>query len=171
MFPRACNTQSTPKRGYVIGIPEWKWIVGTGVYVDDVDEAVKQAALKYCLISLTILCLVAMLAFLIARSINRSLCAIQDAVKRIEGELDFTVKAEVIGKDEISEVSMALNRLITTMHGNLNNIAEGSRSVAASASQMTTGSTQVSTAAQQQSQSASDMAATVEELTVSINHV
>lgn len=35
VFPRAGQTESKPKRGYVIGIPEWQWIVGTGVYVGD----------------------------------------------------------------------------------------------------------------------------------------
>ena len=55
MFPRAGQTESKPKRGYVIGIPEWKWIVGTGVYVDEVDAAVTRAAIRYALISLLIL--------------------------------------------------------------------------------------------------------------------
>ena len=57
-FPRAGATEASPKRGYVIGIPDWKWIVGTGVYVDDVDAAVTQAAIRYALISLLILAVV-----------------------------------------------------------------------------------------------------------------
>ena len=44
VFPRAGQTESQPKRGYVIGIPQWQWIVGTGVYIDDVDDAVRKAA-------------------------------------------------------------------------------------------------------------------------------
>ena len=115
--------------------------------------------------------LIGVISFLTIRGINRSLAAMQRAVTRIEGDLDFTVKAEVIGKDEISEVSTAINRLIDKLQGNLKAIADSAHSVASAANLMTTTSTEVATASHQQSESASDMAATVEELTVSINHV
>ncbi len=115
--------------------------------------------------------LIGVISFFTIRGINRSLSAMQIAVNRIEGDQDFTVKAEVIGNDEISEVSAALNRLINKLRGNLKTIAEGSDSVASAAGQMNTSSTEVATASHHQSESASDMAATVEELTVSINHV
>ncbi len=115
--------------------------------------------------------LIGVISFLTIRQINRSLAAMQRAVKQIEGELDFTVSIEVIGNDEISELSTAINRLINKLQGNLKTIAGGANSVASSASQMNTTSTEVATASHQQSEAASDMAATVEELTVSINHV
>ena len=95
----------------------------------------------------------------------------QSTVKKIEGDLDFTVNAEVIGKDEISEVATAINRLINKLQANLKTIAQGANSVASAASLMATSSNQVATASHEQSESASDMAATVEEMTVSINHV
>lgn len=115
--------------------------------------------------------LVAAISLFTNRGINRSLAAMRNAVTRIEGELDFTVKAEVIGKDEIAEVATAINRLLSRLQSNLKSITDGSHSVASAASLMSTTSTQVAKASQQQSESASDMSATVEELTVSINHV
>ena len=115
--------------------------------------------------------LVGVISFFTIRGINRSLSSMQNALTRIEGELDFTIQAEVIGKDEISVVSSAINRLLNKLQGNLKSIAEGAQSVASAASLMSTASSQVSMASHQQSESASDMAATVEEMTVSINHV
>ena len=115
--------------------------------------------------------LIGVISFFTIRGINRSLAAMQDAVTRIEGELDFTVKAEVIGKDEISDVATAINRLLNKLQGSLKSIAESAHSVASAANLMSTTSTEVATASHQQSESASDMAATVEEMTVSINHV
>lgn len=69
VFPRAGQTVSKPKRGFVIGIPEWQWIVGTGVYVDDVDEAVHKAAVRYGVASLAVLALLAMFSLMVSRSI------------------------------------------------------------------------------------------------------
>jgi len=31
--------KSAPKLGYVVAIPEWGWMMGTGIYLDDVDAA------------------------------------------------------------------------------------------------------------------------------------
>ena len=75
VFPRAGQTEPKPKRGYVIGIPEWKWVLGTGVYVDDVDEIVRQTMLGYGLIGLAVLAVVALVAGLISRSIVSQLGA------------------------------------------------------------------------------------------------
>lgn len=69
VFPRAGQTVSKPKRGYVMGIPEWQWIIGTGVYVDDVDEAVNQAALRYAIASLAVMAILGLFSLLVSRSI------------------------------------------------------------------------------------------------------
>jgi PAS domain S-box-containing protein len=34
-------TRQVPKLSYVLGIPEWQWIIGTGVYVNDVHEEIQ----------------------------------------------------------------------------------------------------------------------------------
>ena len=31
-----------PKVSYVRGIPEWRWIIGTGVYLDTIDRQIEQ---------------------------------------------------------------------------------------------------------------------------------
>lgn len=107
----------------------------------------------------------------IVRTINRSLTAMQQAFSRIEGNLDFTVHAEVIGKDEISEVSTALNRLLDKLRSNLSAIAQSTTKVSEASAQLALASNQVAVASSHQSDSASSMAASVEEMTVSITHV
>lgn len=69
VFPRAGQTESKPKRAYLLAIPEWNWIVGTGVYVDDADDAVNKAALRYGLLSVVILVVIAVIALAVSRSV------------------------------------------------------------------------------------------------------
>lgn len=38
----AGSTDPKPKRGYVISLPAWGWVLGTGVYLDDVDSALSE---------------------------------------------------------------------------------------------------------------------------------
>ena len=108
--------------------------------------------------------------FLVA-NITRSLSQIQQMVNRVESNLDFTVRVNVLKQDEIGQTTQALNQLLGKLQGNLKTISESTKSVSSAANLMSTTSTEVATASHQQSESASDMAATVEEMTVSINHV
>ena len=108
--------------------------------------------------------------FMVA-GIRRSLGQIQDMVGRVESSLDFTVRVDVTKKDEIGQTTLALNRLLDKLQGNLQTLAGSAKSVSAASNLMTITSTEVAKASHQQSESASDMAATVEEMTVSINHV
>ncbi len=114
---------------------------------------------------------VALVGFLLLRSIKSSLGQIRAMVGRIESELDFTTRVDVSSMDEIGETTQALNRLLDKLQASLKSIASGAHSVADAANQMVITSTEVSKASQLQSEAASDMAATVEEMTVSINHV
>ena len=111
------------------------------------------------------------ISFVVIRGINRSLSSIQQAISRVEGDLDFTAHAEVIGNDEIASVSSALNRLIDKLRASLLAIAQSTHQVADASAQLAQASSQVATASAQQSDSASSMAASVEQMTVSITHV
>ncbi|MDQ7990847.1 MAG: methyl-accepting chemotaxis protein [Candidatus Dactylopiibacterium sp.] len=115
--------------------------------------------------------LVGGVAYLVIRGVNRSLLAMQKAIRRIEGDLDFTAHAEVIGKDEISEVASALNRLIDKLRVSLLDIASGATKISVASTQLATASTEVAAASARQSDSAATMAASVEQMTVSITHV
>lgn len=35
--------QMTPKLGYVIALPRWNWIIGTGIYLDDVEATLRES--------------------------------------------------------------------------------------------------------------------------------
>jgi methyl-accepting chemotaxis protein len=88
-FPRAGQTEPKPKLAYLSAIPEWQWIVGTGVYIDDVDAAVRKAAINYVVLSLIILAAAAALGVLVSRSIVNQLGGepqeAADSMRRIAG--------------------------------------------------------------------------------------
>ena len=109
--------------------------------------------------------------YLMLATIRGALNDIRDSVGRVESDLDFTLRVEVLRHDEIGVTAQALNRLLDKLQANFRTIMARTQTVAHSANQMATTSGQVATASHQQSEAASNMAATVEEMTVSINHV
>ncbi|MDD2382638.1 MAG: cache domain-containing protein [Sulfurospirillaceae bacterium] len=46
VMPALKNERNMQKLSYVIGIPEWQWYVGAGVYVDDIDEEIAHLQVK-----------------------------------------------------------------------------------------------------------------------------
>ena len=111
------------------------------------------------------------LGFFIIRGVRTSLEHIQSTMFLIKDNLDFTVRTGNRSEDEIGQTGRALDDLLGKLQDNFSSIAKRAKLVSAAASQMATTSSQVATASHQQSEAASNMAATVEEMTVSINHV
>ena len=170
-FPRAGATEASPKRGYVIGIPEWKWIVGTGVYVDDVDAAVTRAAIRYALISLLILAVVSVVGVMVARSIVRQLggepAAAIDLMSRAAAG-DLTVQVNSSAKGSILDSAGQMLGSIRTMVSEIN---DSSARLSKGAESISTASREVATAAESQNDATQSMAAAIEEVTVSVRHI
>ena len=171
VFPRAGQTESKPKRGYVIGIPEWKWIVGTGVYVDDVDEIVRKAIVSYGLMSLFVLAVLAVVAYLVSRSIVNQLggepAAAIDLMSRAAAG-DLTVEVSSASKGSILD---SAGLMVSSIRKMVAEISLSSTRLIKGAEHISTASREVAKASQHQSDATSSMAAAIEEMTVSINHI
>ncbi len=139
---------------------------------DEEDQKSYENA-KWLLIVATamIAALLAFIGWLIYKQVNSGLKTAQTTISRIQNSLDFTLRAEVSGNDEISEMLKSFNQLIGHLQNSLRDILQGVERVADSASQLRTSAEKVSDGSSSQNASTSHMAASVEEMTVSINHV
>ena len=61
------------KVSYVEGVPDWGWVIGSGIYVDDVEEAFRAQALVLGGIGAAVLLLAVLLGTVVARGISRPL--------------------------------------------------------------------------------------------------
>jgi methyl-accepting chemotaxis protein len=71
MFPRAGSDKPAAKLGYALSVAPWKWVIGTGVYVDDLDDifyASVRTTLFWAAGSIILLCA---LALVLARGLVR----------------------------------------------------------------------------------------------------
>jgi len=101
-FPKAGSDVPARKVSSVVGFEPWQWFVGTGIYLDDVDEAFRQTLRELALISVGIVLVVLLLAALIARSIATPLRQLAVVTGRISDgdyqvEVPATHRADEIG--------------------------------------------------------------------------
>ena len=114
---------------------------------------------------------VGIMAAMLISAMRESLDGIRNTLMHVNASLDFTVRAPVKRMDEIGETATAFNQLLSKLQDNFRSLTEGARTVASASREMNHASDQVSMAAGSQSEASSAIAATVEEMTVSINHV
>ncbi|MGJ4888680.1 methyl-accepting chemotaxis protein [Bradyrhizobium sp. HKCCYLR20261] len=108
MFARAGSTIPVAKLGYTLKADPWNWIVGTGVYVDDLDEMF-YASVKTALVwAAGLIALLCVIALTIARGLVRPL----QAITRVMTELATgNLAVQVPGaerRDELGEMARAV---------------------------------------------------------------
>ncbi len=98
------------KISYVQQFKPWGWVLGTGVYMDDIQTEFRNATLKSAAILVTAIIIMALLIFGIMRSITRPLREVADALQNIaSGDGDLTQALNYRGNDEIGELSLGFN--------------------------------------------------------------
>jgi len=107
-FPRAGSTDPLPKLSYAMMIPGWNWMVGTGVYIDDISAAFSAVAWRLGGLSAVVLLIGLALAYVIARGITRPIRAITDRMGRLSaGDLQIDITYADRG-DEVGDLARSL---------------------------------------------------------------
>ncbi len=107
-WPKSGSDEPVEKLTYVAGLPAFGWLIGTGVYIDDIDRAFNAQALRLALVVVLSLVVSAAIAILVIRDIVRPLERMTaDMTSLADGNLDVTVAGTGRG-DEIGEMANAL---------------------------------------------------------------
>ncbi len=170
-FPRPGSQVGVPKLQYVMKFEPWGWMIGTGVYVDDIDKIYRERLWSELGFACLIVVLEAVIAFYIARGVLRQVGG--------EPEVANGVMARVAAGDLQGEMPKAhpgsmldsMNRMVSSLRHMMSEINGLASQLAQGAEQISTTSREVATASHKQSEATSSMAAAVEEMTVSINHI
>ncbi|SDA65390.1 methyl-accepting chemotaxis protein [Pseudomonas sp. NFPP33] len=134
-------------------------------------NAAKSESLMILLVGGLIAAVIAIsVAFLLSHSIAGRLRQVVEVARNVaQGRLDSDI--ERAGRDEIGVLLDAFATMQERLREMIGQIRAGAVQLVEAAQNISSASTQLSVSTQEQSQAASSMAATVEELTVSINHV
>ena len=111
LWPKPGSEQPVEKVSFVKGFQPWGWVIGTGVYIDDVNAAFRKSVVTTGSIAALSLIALLTLSFFIARSITVPLKNTRVALHNIaEGEGDLTQRLRVDGNDEVAKLSDDFNK-------------------------------------------------------------
>lgn len=160
----------TPKISYVKLYRPWGWIIGTGIYVDDIERDL--AVLRWEILggTATLLLIIAALSYYIGAMIVMPL---KGAVKTINAiaDGDLTTTVEVHSADEIGQMMTALRHMSANLHKLLSQTVAISSVVAAASDQLRGTASQIATGAAEVETQTSTVAAASEEIAATSSHI
>jgi methyl-accepting chemotaxis protein len=173
LWPKPGSDEGVPKISYVKGFEPWGWVIGSGIYIDDVDAKFRTDAIKLLLWGIVIGGFVAVSLLLLSRNIIRTLggdpTEATVVVRRIAaGDLTSPVHTEA---SDSTSLLANIRIMQDTLRNMISTIISNAAQVSSAADQLLGASEEVADRARQQSDAAASMAATVEEMAVSIDQV
>jgi methyl-accepting chemotaxis protein len=161
-----------PKISYVKLIPGLNWIIGTGLYEQDVKEEI-QARVQSLRIKLmaAFSCITLLLigfVFMVSHSIKKNISKCVDVVEKLAGG-DLTGRVNIDQKDEIGKLASALNKTMDDMEKLISTIIAGCQNLAQAVTQISAGNQDLSQRTSEQATSIEEIASTIEETAATIN--
>ena len=156
MFAKPNETTPLPKRNYTATFAPYKWVLGTGVWIDYIDsriaeeqaaadEAFKSTLINTIIINIVLLAIFSALGMWAANSLVGPLHIVTDRLGVMAtGDLrqDSSLEEVFHRTDEIGEMSRALHKVQTEVSSMMKQIIEASQQVASSCQQLTDSSEQ-----------------------------
>lgn len=97
------------KISYVKGIPEWGWVVGTGVFVQDIEAQITEIEKQLGIAALVVVFICIVLALTIGRSVSSPILSLNKIMGRLaNGDLDAEIGME--GRsDEVGDMAKTVH--------------------------------------------------------------
>ena len=136
MFARPGQTTAVPKLQYIVRVDGWNWMVGSGLYTDDVD-ALLQKALWSSLALVVVFLGVGAIGLIVSRSVLRQIGgepteAIAIMQEVAEGNLDAQIPTSHPGSmlDGLAHMVTSLRKLVTEVRSATDSTATASGEIA-----------------------------------------
>jgi methyl-accepting chemotaxis protein len=165
------TTELYSKLSFVKKFDGWNWLVGSGIYLDDIETTFWNHAFWLIAIILLITALIGSGMTMIIRRISGSLQALEQAMLHILSSNDLSKRVKVFSSDEIGRIGHSFNQMIESFQEIIQQVLSNTDGVIHAAGKLSESSQRVAERSQSQSDATSAMAAAVEQVTTSISHV
>ena len=180
-FPRPGEKDASRKRGYTKSFDAYKWVIGTGNYVDDMEKVVaeqKAANARYikalliivlavgAVISITIVIISVFFGNSLARPVIESAGV---ANKLAEGDLTYRIDSRYAKRqDEVGTLVASINTAIDKLDKMITSIVTAMQSLYQATDQINQGNQNLSQRTTEQDSALEEIASTIEETTATI---
>jgi methyl-accepting chemotaxis protein len=107
-WPKPGKEAPQPKLSYVTGFEPWGWVIGTGVYIDDLQAQLWENARTVIFAALVVIVLLGAVTLVMARRMSSALVTMTSSVTRL-GEGNFGVELPGLSRrDELGDMARSI---------------------------------------------------------------
>ena len=171
-WPKPGSDKPVDKIAYVKGFNQWQWIIGSGVYLDTIDNTFSLQRTIIVINVMIMIVVVVLFSYFIGRSILTPTRLAAEMMKDIsQGEGDLTRTLNENGNDEISQLSRSFNLFVSKIRESLVLVAKSANDVNEHAHAVDDSSKTSQSFIELQNDSSSQVAAAMEQMTHQIHDV
>jgi methyl-accepting chemotaxis protein len=173
LWPKPGHDDPVPKVSHVKEFKPWGWMVGSGIYTEDVSAAFWDSATMSILFVAVVGMLLGALSFAINRSVQQQIGGEPAiAAKQVEYFSEGILTQPIVSNSKLpGNLLGALSTMQGKLHEIVSDINKGTELLSRESGELSVAANEISLAARKQAESSAATAASIEELTVSINEV
>ncbi len=158
-----------PKISYVQSFNQWGWIIGTGVYIEDVNDEIWSILFVVLAVFAGVIAVMFSVFYAISRTITTPINGITDMMRDIaERNGDLTKRIQVNTKDEIGELGTWINTFINDIHDIVAQVSINATHLAQTVEQISSGNQNLSQRTSEQASALEEIATIIEEAVATI---
>ena len=168
-WPKPGQDKPAPKISYVKGFAPWGWVLGSGVYADDLRAQFLSSLWRAAAVVVMALAINLLLVRNVYRTVTKGLNKAIRVARAIAGR-DLTQKITIKGTDEISHLLQAMKDMSTGLVETLHTVHSATEQLAQASEQIASGNMDLSSRTESTAANLEETAASMEELTGSVAH-
>jgi len=181
MWKKPGAEEPLPKLSFVRIIDQWNWVLGTGLYIDDIDTMVAkekqqmhQVVSSLIAKSVAIACALVLIISLIAgyfvnRRVNKPMKHIIETLRNFDNDLTIKITDEF--RNEFGELATQFNSLIDKLNEIISKVSEVTMDLGSSISEISATIDQQAAISTEQSASVSEITSTMEEFSITSKQI
>lgn len=135
-WPKPGEEDPSDKISFVKLYKPWGWIIGTGIYVDDVEAIFWSKVWRFFgLLALNLL-LILFLTFKISSVIVVAAVKLRHSLEEVATKKDLTQRTNVTSEDEFGQTGVAVNHMLESFQGGISTVSSSVNQVAAASVQL-----------------------------------
>jgi len=163
LWPKPGKPDPVEKISFVQGFEPWGWVIGTGMYADDLRSDFLSQLAQMGLAVLVGAGLIGWLAWVISLSVSKGIGKAVRVVNAVaHGDLTQSISPK--GQDEVAQLLRSMASMQTSLSRVVAQVRQGSESVATASAEIAQGNNDLSARTEQQASALEETAASMEEL-------
>lgn len=170
-YKRVKDGDNEPKLSYAILYQPWNLVVGTGIYISDIDKKVQDNIIAMVIMVSLILAGLIAIALVIIAAIIKPIKNIQRVMVKAE-QGDMTQRIDVLNNhDELGLLSHSVNAMLSEFHHLLGNLVGSSKELSGASEGLSVIAAQTSRGVSKQTDEIQTVVSAIEQMSLTVKEV